>query len=196
MPALPVVSELTPKQQARRQGIIDVAIEMATEGGYEAVQMRDVAARADVALGTLYRYFSSKDQLLGACWAEWTQQLENRISRRPLKGETPSDRIVDFFARANRAVERSGKLTSALIMSMASADPATIEPQSEVASLMTRVVLEELEGLEPEIQRRIREALGHVWYSVLVNWVNGRLPMRRVNRALESATRLIIDPHV
>ncbi len=122
--------------------------------------------------------------------------MEARISRRPLLGDTPSDRIMDFFERANRAVERSGNLTSALIMSMASADPATIEPQSEVASMMTRVVLHELEGLDPDLQRRIREALGHIWYSLLVNWVNQRLPMRRVNRALDSATRLMIDPYL
>ncbi|NIR40846.1 MAG: helix-turn-helix transcriptional regulator, partial [Actinobacteria bacterium] len=36
---------------------------MAHEGGYEAVQMRAVAERADVALGTIYRYFNGKDDL-------------------------------------------------------------------------------------------------------------------------------------
>ena len=34
------------------------------KGGYDAVQMRTVAERADVALGTLYRYFPSKIHLL------------------------------------------------------------------------------------------------------------------------------------
>src|SRR5579884_3629276 len=55
---------LTRAQQARRQRVVDSAMTLALEGGYDAVQMRDVAARAHVAMGTVYRYFSSKDHLL------------------------------------------------------------------------------------------------------------------------------------
>lgn len=55
------------EQQARRQRVVDAAMALGAEGGYEAVQMRDVAARAGVAMGgTLHRYFSSKDHPLGA----------------------------------------------------------------------------------------------------------------------------------
>src|SRR5277367_6168901 len=54
----PVPRTLTRAQQARRQRVIDAAMTLALEGGYEAVQMRDVAARADVAMGTVYRYFT------------------------------------------------------------------------------------------------------------------------------------------
>ena len=59
---------LTPVQRERRRRIIDAAMELAAEGGYDAVQMREVAARAEVALGTLYRYFASKERLLVARW--------------------------------------------------------------------------------------------------------------------------------
>ena len=70
--ALELVQPTTPRQVARRDGAIRAAIELASEGGYEAVRMRDVAARADIALGTLYRYFSSKDHLLAAAMAVWS----------------------------------------------------------------------------------------------------------------------------
>src|SRR4030088_3494685 len=51
-------------QQVRRKRILDATLALASKGGYEAVQMRAVAERADVALGTLYRYFPSKGHLL------------------------------------------------------------------------------------------------------------------------------------
>src|ERR1043165_5918735 len=77
-------------QAVRRKRGIDAATELAAVGGYEAVQMRDVADKADVALGTLYRYFPSKDQLLVAALGEWATSLERRLMQKPPPGETPS----------------------------------------------------------------------------------------------------------
>ncbi|MEN0134880.1 MAG: TetR family transcriptional regulator, partial [Rhodococcus sp. (in: high G+C Gram-positive bacteria)] len=51
-------------QKERRKRILDATLALASKGGYEAVQMRAVAERADVAVGTLYRYFPSKVHLL------------------------------------------------------------------------------------------------------------------------------------
>src|ERR1035438_6487256 len=51
-------------QRDRRKRILDATLALASKGGYEAVQMRTVAERANVALGTLYRYFPSKTHLL------------------------------------------------------------------------------------------------------------------------------------
>ena len=51
-------------QRERRRRILDAATALAAKGGFEQMQMRAVAERADVALGTLYRYFPSKIHLL------------------------------------------------------------------------------------------------------------------------------------
>ena len=50
--------------EERSRRIVDAAIELAEQGGFEAVRLRDVAAHANVALGTLYRRFRSKEDLL------------------------------------------------------------------------------------------------------------------------------------
>ena len=75
---------LTPNQAARRDRVLDAAMSLAAEGGYDAVQMRDVASRAQVALGTIYRYFSSKDHVLAACQLELWRAMADRfgLSRR------------------------------------------------------------------------------------------------------------------
>ena len=70
-------------KQARRQRVIDAAMALGLEGGYEAVQMRDVAARADVAMGTVYRYFTSKDHLLAATLVHWVEMLDTRMVQHP-----------------------------------------------------------------------------------------------------------------
>ena len=49
---------------------------IASKGGYEAVQMRAVAERADVAVGTLYRYFPSKVHLLVSALGREFERIE------------------------------------------------------------------------------------------------------------------------
>jgi AcrR family transcriptional regulator len=191
--APPSPDTLTEKQSARRQRVIEAAFALAEEGGYDAVQMRDVAARADVALGTVYRYFSSKDQLLAAAWSHWRTQLERRLHGQPLQGETRADRVLDFLMRATRPLERRPKLAAALLISFASPDVHAAEQQREVASWMTRIVLDALDGLSPDDQQDIREVLGHVWYSVLLAWVNDRIDAERMHALLATSCRLLLD---
>src|ERR1700712_4516241 len=48
----------------REKTILDAATAMAAEGGMAAVQIADVAKRAGIAAGTVYRYFPSKTDLI------------------------------------------------------------------------------------------------------------------------------------
>ena len=85
-------SKLTASQAARRDRVIRAALALGKAGGYEAVQMRAVATEAGVALGTIYRYFSSKDHLLAAAQVLWVKELEQRVTKRPPSGNTTSER--------------------------------------------------------------------------------------------------------
>jgi TetR/AcrR family transcriptional regulator, cholesterol catabolism regulator len=174
--------------------VLAAAMALAEEGGYEAVQMRDVAARADVALGTVYRYFSSKDQLLAAVWSDWNAALERRIHGQPLEGDSRAERVIDFLRRANRPLERRPKLAAALVTSVASADPHAVEFQREVASWMTRIVLDAMDGIPAPDAQGIREVLGHVWYSVLLAWVKGRMGAEQMHDVLAMTCHLLLDP--
>src|SRR5579862_4950042 len=115
---------LTRGQAARRTRVLDAALRLASDGGYDAVQMRDVATRAHVALGTIYRYFRSKDELLAAAVVEWARAIEHEVSAYPHVGDTVADRLVDVLRRACRGMEREPNLAAALVTAMSSADPA------------------------------------------------------------------------
>lgn len=52
--------------QARHDAIVAAAQSLASQHGMEAVQIAPVARRAGIAAGTVYRYFPSKVQLVGA----------------------------------------------------------------------------------------------------------------------------------
>jgi AcrR family transcriptional regulator len=63
---------------ARRQlRFVEEALDLASEGGYDGLQMRLVAERADTPTGTLYQTFPSKDQLLVAALHRWLEIFED-----------------------------------------------------------------------------------------------------------------------
>src|SRR5947207_13308564 len=86
-------------QRERRKRILDATRALASKGGYEAVQMRAVAERADVALGTLYRYFPSKIHLLVGALIEEFEQLHDKLFRKPVPGDTPTERMMWVLSR-------------------------------------------------------------------------------------------------
>ena len=80
-------------QRERRKRILDATLAIASKGGYEAVQMRAVAERADVAVGTLYRYFPSKVHLLVSALGREFERIDAKTDRASLAGGTPYQRL-------------------------------------------------------------------------------------------------------
>src|SRR5699024_3127319 len=87
-PDPPEPDSLSSGQAARRERIIDTAYRLLEHHPYDAIQMRDVADHAQVALGTVYRYFASKEHLFAWAMLKWASGLEDRMERVPLKGQT------------------------------------------------------------------------------------------------------------
>jgi len=183
---------LTRAQEARRQRVIDSAMELGLEGGYEAVQMRDVAARAHVAMGTVYRYFSSKDHLLAAALVYWVEQLDARLAQVPARGSVASERVLDVLERALRAMGRQPQLVAAVFASLASPDVAAIECQQQMGAVMDGIIIRAIGEPQPPDHAERTRIIGHVWYSSLVGWVNGWSDMDRVRDELAVAVRLLL----
>ena len=185
-------SPLTPKALVRRQRIVEAAIELGTEGGYEAVHMRVVAERAGVALATVYRYFESKDHLLSAAVSEWTAQLQSRLTRSPARGDTPVEQLVDVLRRASRGLERRPLFAAALIRALHSPDPGVASAAADVRRQISDISTPILAHLPPEDVQGIVSVLGHVWNSSIMTWANGRAPIASIGNELENAARLLL----
>src|SRR3954462_13558487 len=106
----------TEAQRARGHRILRAAADLATEGGFDAVQMREVAERADVALGPLYRYFPSKIHLLVSVLADEMEELHDRLSISPAStDEDAPTRVLAVLQRSVLALQRNPKLYGAVV---------------------------------------------------------------------------------
>jgi len=185
---------LTKSQVARRQKVLVAALELGAEGGYDAVQMRDVAATAGVALGTIYRYFPSKDALLAAAMVEWMEDLERRLHLRGPRGDTTSERVYDVLRRAVGTMERQPKLAEAVITALISPDREAGYASAATTDVMLRVLLQAFpEDVEEATEAAIAKVLGHVWFSCLAAWRNGVGDLTWVAAELEAATHVLCD---
>jgi AcrR family transcriptional regulator len=188
----PTVDTLTKSQAARRQRVIRAALELAAEGGYDAVQMRDVAARANVALGTIYRYFSSKDALLASAMVEWMAELEKTVLARPPAGDRTADRVMDVLNRALRAMERQPQLAGAVVAALTSGDPAGVEAMNSMTGTVASIMRPAFPpDVDPALEASVAKMLGHVWWSCLIAWANGMGDMTWVSAELSEAATLL-----
>ena len=73
-----------------------------------------VAARAGVALGTLYKRFRSKEDILSAALERETAKLERKLEKLPVKGGTMEDRLMAFYTVLTRALCRRPHFARAL----------------------------------------------------------------------------------
>jgi AcrR family transcriptional regulator len=183
---------LTKSQAARRDRVVTAASDLASEGGYEAVQMRDVAARAGVALGTIYRYFPSKDSLLLGAMVRWVGGLEQQVLARPPEGDATVERTMDVLWRALRAMDRDPNLTRAVVGAMTAGDPASVGAILEVTGAMARVMRSAFPpGVEPAVEASAAKVLGHVWWSATIAWTNGMADIDWVAAEIREAAELI-----
>ena len=180
-------------QRDRRKRILDATLALASKGGYEAVQMRTVAEQANVALGTLYRYFPSKIHLLVSALVREFERTQQKLDRTTIPGDTPYERMLFVLGRITKSMQRDPMLTEAMTRAFMFADPSAAAEVNTVARLMERTLTQAIHEGEPTADEvAIARIIGDVWLSNLVAWVTRRASADDVSSHLELAARLLL----
>ncbi|MFJ5555891.1 TetR family transcriptional regulator [Streptomyces sp. NPDC093250] len=185
-------SPLTERQEARRRRILQACTQLAVRGGFDAVQMREVAESSQVALGTLYRYFPSKIHLLVATMQDQLEHLHATLSKKPPAGETPAERVAETLMRAFRALQREPHLADAMVRALTFADRSVSPEVDQVSRLTTRIILDAMELTDPTPdQLAAVRVIEHTWHSTLITWLSGRASIAQVRVDIETVCRLM-----
>src|ERR1700751_3636522 len=180
-------------QRERRKRILDATLAIASKGGYEAVQMRAVAERADVAVGTLYRYFPSKVHLLVSALGREFERIDAKTDRAALSGGTPYQRLNLMVGKLNRAMQRNPLLTEAMTRAFVFADASAGGEVEPVGRLMDSMFARAMSDGEPtEDQYHIARVISDVWLSNRLAWLPRAAPAPEVSKRLDLAVRLLI----
>ncbi|MGH3319578.1 MAG: TetR family transcriptional regulator [Streptosporangiaceae bacterium] len=183
-------------QARRRERIVRTAAALASRGGIDAMQMRAVAERAGVALGTLYRYFPSKMDLLVAIISEELNLLEASIEHRPPTASAPSARAVDVLMRATRSLMRDPEFAEGVLRAMVFTEGEVgMEFGDRIGRLLLRVAFGVGGDTELDATRLVVcRLLQGVWLSELLGLLRGRRTMAEAESHLRLGAERLLAP--
>jgi AcrR family transcriptional regulator len=184
---------LTRRQVERRDRVLITAAELATEGGYDALQMRTLADRSGVALATIYKYFDSKDQVLIQVIRASTVELIDRLGGVAPAGSTPADQVVDVFRRAHRWMDERPRLVAAAIQALNVASELPPAAGALVTDKLSEVYVPALQKIDPERLDRIVRTLRYSWRTLMRDWVRDLISIDDVNREMADIVHLLLD---
>ncbi|HSN83818.1 MAG TPA: TetR family transcriptional regulator [Polyangiales bacterium] len=187
----------------RAKRIVETAVALAERDGYQAVRLRDVAATAQVALGTVYKRFASKEEILIAALEQESEKLLAKIGKRPVPGQSAQERVRFVFNALTKGLLRRPNLAKALVRSLASGDPNITERVASFHALITALVMAAIRGEAAEEhaewggdvdarERTIASILQNVWFSSFVGWAGGLHDAAQVLSDVDKTSELLL----
>ena len=191
----------TPRAEDTRRRIYEAALKLFREKGFEQTTMRDIAAKADVALGAAYYYFASKEAIVLGFYQEMQEVshqsiLEALAGRRKLK-----DRLRYVIEKRLELLAPNRKFCDALFKHAPdAADPlspfsAETRPIRERAIEHLRVALEDGDIKVPaDLKSHLPYLLWLYQMAIILFWLYDRSPRQvRTEKLIDKSLGLLIN---
>ena len=197
--ATPAARARTPKGEQTRALILDTALELFRERGYEETTMRAIAERAGVALGGAYYYFRSKEELIQGFYRQ--THLEHLEASAPvLASETAlKARLLGVMRAKLQTVEPYHRFSGILFKT--AADPRSpLNPFSdesrpvrdEATEIFAEVVRGARDRIPPDLRAELPELLWTYHMGIVLFWIHDSSPgQRRSWRLMEHSVDLV-----
>jgi AcrR family transcriptional regulator len=192
---------VTSRAEDTRRKIYEAAMEMFREKGFEETTMRDIAAKAGVALGGAYYYFSSKDAIVLAFYREMQETSTPLVGGALTDKKKLKDRIRAVLDQRLKLLAPNRKFCAALFRHAPDgADP--LSPFSEDSRLIRDAAIEQMrvaiEGGDVKIPADLRPRLPYLLWlyqmALIMFWLYDRSPdQQRTQRLMEKSLGLLVN---
>jgi len=201
MRTMTLKSKGTARAEDTRRKIYEAAMELFREKGFEQTTMRDIAAQAGVALGGAYYYFSSKDAIVLAFYAEMQQAINQPVLEALAGRKKLGERIRSVLDKRLELLAPNRKFCAALFRHAPdSADP--LSPFSEESRLIRDGAIEHMriaaEGSDAKIPSDLKPRLPYLLWlyqmALIMFWLYDRSPNQQSTRKLlEKSLSLLVN---
>lgn len=161
-----------PKRERGRQrvaAIMDAASDVFAEKGYDATTMTEIAARSSTAIGSLYRFFPSKDVLADALLRRYAQHVSEGLGElaaqvERMSMESLAGALVDFML----ALQSQRHLAIALVDSRPGTDDLRKRFRVDVRAGVARILQRAIAGIAPAKTQAMAAVLLHLLKGIAV----------------------------
>jgi len=181
-----------------RQRILDAALRLVSEGGYDALQVRAIAEQARVSSRTIYEHFGSLDAVLIVAVANQNDGFLCRYTRSSPTGDTPSARVNQLIRELTDMLTANDTLAVALLRAFLSGKADVAPYVQRFRAGLTKIVTSAIAPEYPTVtDRAVAGTLEHVWFAALVGWASGTDRDAHTVQVMRCATRLLLptDPN-
>jgi AcrR family transcriptional regulator len=192
---------VTARAEDTRRKIYDAAMEMFREKGFEETTMRDIAAKAGVALGGTYYYFSSKDAIVLAFYHEMQQASTSAVSDALAEKKKLKDRIRAVFSERLKLLEPNRKFCAALFRHAPDgSDP--LSPFSQETRLIRDAAIEQMKiamdggdvKIPPDLKPRLPHLLWLYQMALIMFWLYDRSPnQEKTQKLMDKSLGLLVN---
>ena len=203
-----VAASLGSKGERTRERILDVALDLFRQHGYEATTMRMIATAAGVALGNSYYYFPSKDHLVQAFYERMHAELVEAC-RGILDGHVALRARLRLVMRTRLDVLRPYHGVSGTLFRTAADPRSPLNPFSDASGPTRRASIDFLRdvlaGSNARLPRDVASTLPHLLWlyelGLVLFWVHDRSPQQRrsyelVDDTTDAIVRLLALAHL
>lgn len=106
------------RREDKRRRIIDAAVEVFAEKGFFGAKVSEIAKRADVADGTIYLYFKSKDDLLISLFEEKMGEIIERLTEILEPLDDPEEKMREYIVAHLELVAQQPHLMQVLTVEL------------------------------------------------------------------------------
>jgi AcrR family transcriptional regulator len=177
-------------KRARRKRIVDAAQSALERNDFEQIRINDVAHEAGVALGTLYRYFSSKEHLYAVALQDWLTGI--RVDR-PVPGARPEDRIRARVRAVISAFERQPRYFKLNVLLYGSTEPEVKPILTQISSGAQHLLTRDFQILGPDMAQDTATMLWSIIYTQLTAATHHEGTFAEAHRLAEAFIDLVSD---
>lgn len=186
------------KGERTKERIVDAALELFREHGYEATTMRMVAEAAGVSLGNAYYYFASKDLLLQAFYREVHEAHVAAAAPVLARERALRPRLLGVMLAKLEVIEPYHHFSA--LMFRSAADPQSPLNPFHAASADIRregeqLFVQVLQGvkLPKDLQTELPALLWTYGMGIVLYWIHDASPERQATRRLiEHSTEIVV----
>lgn len=187
--SFPDPDTLHPNQLARRNNIVKAALDLLTKNDYDDVKITAVATKSGVALGTVYRYFNSKERLFAEAYILWQQRRYEALKERKIRFTSEENYVRKMFTGSFRELWKNPNVTKVLYIINSANDPALSEMRKQIEKQMLQILTPAFGNNPSKTDIDIFRTLNNVLYgnfqSVSMNSISYEEGLRRMNAAVD-----------